>query len=211
MESYILPNFPREFSSIHLCLFQNVTNSASLRTRLVQAATMEGAEGDVARDELDYGFVEASMVVSREHILTAIYQALQAASSQNLRTKTVHSEVLLALHPSNNIADAIKRFGISPSTSSLLLVKIGSPTGTHGTRETQPEIDAYQQSLVDRMSELVEGDMVPLQELPRTSDWKAIKKLYKLNEITLPGTSEAEDERILEANMLNTLATKVVA
>lgn len=62
MESYILPNFPREFSSIHLCLFQNVTNSASLRTRLVQAATMDGAEGDVARDELDYGFVEASMV-----------------------------------------------------------------------------------------------------------------------------------------------------
>lgn len=75
------------------------------------------------------------------------------------------------------IADAIKRFGISPSTSSLLLVKIGSPTGTHGTRETQPEIDAYQQPLVDRMSELVEGDMVPLQELPRTSDWKAIKKV----------------------------------
>lgn len=36
-------------------------------------------------------------------------------------------------------------------------------------------------------------------------------QLYKLNEITLPGTSEAEDERILEANMLNTLATKVVA
>lgn len=42
-------------------------------------------------------------VVSREHILTAICQALQAASSQNLRTKTVHSEVLLALHPSNNV------------------------------------------------------------------------------------------------------------
>lgn len=62
MESYILPNFPREFSSIHLCLFQNVTNSASLRTRLVQAATMEGAEGDEARDVMDFGFVEASMV-----------------------------------------------------------------------------------------------------------------------------------------------------
>jgi hypothetical protein len=62
MESYILPNFPREVSSIHLCWFQNVTNSASLRTRLVEAATMEGEQGDKARDEMDYGFVEASMV-----------------------------------------------------------------------------------------------------------------------------------------------------
>lgn len=114
----------------------------------------------------------------------------------------------------------------------MLLVKIGSPTGNYSTGETQREIDAYQQSLVDRMSELVEGDMVPLAELPRTSDWKAIKKvrlrdpemqlgtkltvwfalqLYKLNEITLPDTGEADDKRVLEANMLNTLATKVVA
>lgn len=62
MESYLLPNFPHEFSSIHLCLFHNVTNAASLRTRLVEAATMPGAEGDDARDMLDYGFVEGSMV-----------------------------------------------------------------------------------------------------------------------------------------------------
>lgn len=62
MESYSLPNFPHEFSSIHLCLFHNVKNAASLRTRLVAAATMPGTEGDEARDELDFGFVEASMV-----------------------------------------------------------------------------------------------------------------------------------------------------
>jgi hypothetical protein len=36
-------------------------------------------------------------------------------------------------------------------------------------------------------------------------------QLYKLNEITLPDTGEADDKRVLEANMLNTLATKVVA
>ncbi|GHJ88596.1 hypothetical protein NliqN6_4998 [Naganishia liquefaciens] len=211
MESYILPNFPPEYSSIHLCLFQNVTNSASLRTRLVQAATMEGAEGDEARDAMDFGFVEASMVVSREHILTAVYQALQAASSSNLRTKTVHSEVLLALHPSNNIADAIKRFGISPSTTSLLLVRIGSPTKSGSASATQEDVEAYQQTLVDEMAELVEGDMVSLHELSSMSDWKAIKKLYKLHDVALPGTSETEDRRILEATMLNTLAIKSVA
>lgn len=72
MESYILPNFPREFSSIHLCLFQNVTNSASLRARLVEAATMEGEQGDQARNEMDYGFVEASMVSSSSLFATFV-------------------------------------------------------------------------------------------------------------------------------------------
>jgi hypothetical protein len=99
------------------------------------------------------------------------------------------------LHPSNNvgvliiihravteaspsqIADAIKRFGISPTTTSLLLVRIGSPTRSNSASSTQEEIDIYQQGLVDQMSDLIEGDMVPLQELPSTSDWKAIKKV----------------------------------
>ncbi|KAJ9123927.1 hypothetical protein QFC22_000718 [Naganishia vaughanmartiniae] len=214
MESYILPNFPREFSSIHLCLFQNVTNSASLRTRLVEAATMQGEQGDAARDEMDYGFVEASMIVSREHIVMAVYQALQAASTGTLKTRTVHSEVLLALHPSNNIADAIKRFGISGTTKTLLLVRIGSPSPTCDQPSVDPSqevVDAYQQSLVDQMAELVDGELVSLQQLSQTTDWKAIKKLYKLHEISLRGTSEADDQRVLEANMLNTLSTKVVA
>lgn len=75
------------------------------------------------------------------------------------------------------IADAIKRFGISPSTTSLLLVRIGSPTKSESATATQEDIEAYQQTLVDEMAELVEGGMVSLQELPKTSDWKAIKKV----------------------------------
>jgi EKC/KEOPS complex subunit CGI121/TPRKB len=76
----------------------------------------------------------------------------------------------------SQIADAIKRFGISASTKTLLLVKIGRPAGAVG-QETNGEVETYQQRLVDRMSDLVEGEMVPLSALPTTSDWKAIKKV----------------------------------
>jgi len=62
MESYNLPHFPVEHSSIHLAFFKNVTNSADLRKRLVAAASMEGPEGDAERDVLDYAFIEANMV-----------------------------------------------------------------------------------------------------------------------------------------------------
>jgi hypothetical protein len=42
--------------------------------------------------------------VDREQLLTAIYSALQAASSGSLKTKTLHSEVLLSLHPSATVS-----------------------------------------------------------------------------------------------------------
>lgn len=62
MESYHLSQYSLSYSSIHLALFHNVTNSAELRKRLVAASTMEGLEGDRERDRLDYAFVEADMV-----------------------------------------------------------------------------------------------------------------------------------------------------
>lgn len=63
----------------------------------------------------------------------------------------------------------------------MLLVRIGSPTKSGSASATQEDIEAYQQTLVDEMAELVDGDMVPLQELPDTSDWKAIKKVRKID------------------------------
>ena len=46
----------------------------------------------------------SAKIVNREQLLTAVYTALQAASSGTLKTKTLHSEVLLALHPSATVS-----------------------------------------------------------------------------------------------------------
>jgi Kinase binding protein CGI-121 len=46
----------------------------------------------------------AVQVTSVLHIQTAITQALLAAAQNTLRTKTVHSEVIWALNPSNNVS-----------------------------------------------------------------------------------------------------------
>lgn len=56
-------------------------------------------------------------------------------------------------------------------------MKIGSPTGANDGKTTPEHVDAYQQSLVDRISDLIEGEMVPLSTLPTTSDWKSIRKV----------------------------------
>ncbi|KAG7529522.1 hypothetical protein FFLO_05590 [Filobasidium floriforme] len=224
MESYHLSHFPVDHSSVHLAFFKNVTNSADLRKRLVAAATMEGEEGDRERDLLDYAFVEANMIVDREQLLTAIYSALQAASSGSLKTKTLHSEVLLSLHPSATpqINEALRKFGISATTKNLILVRIGPPSScsTTSTSTSSPpssDEDAkaeHEQKLVDAMSDLVEGEMTSLSQLRESDvDWKGLKKLYKLNEMNLPSNapSTETEKDMLAAVITSTIATKTVA
>jgi EKC/KEOPS complex subunit CGI121/TPRKB len=121
MEIFAYPHFG---STVHVALFKHVTNAARLRARIVRASTLEGTEGDVEREAVNFAFVDARLVrrtddftfagteywccdiqvTSVLHIQTAITQALLAASQNTLRTKTVHSEVIWALNPNNNVS-----------------------------------------------------------------------------------------------------------
>ena len=47
----------------HIALFTDVKNSASLKTRLIAASRLEGAEGDKERAVVNFAFVDASMVI----------------------------------------------------------------------------------------------------------------------------------------------------
>ena len=120
METFAYPHFS---STVHVALFLYVTNAAELRARIIRASTLEGVEGEAEREAVNFAFVDARLVrhgfmyncvdlrlivaatqvTSVLHIQTAITQALLAAVQNNLRTKTVHSEVIWALNPSNNV------------------------------------------------------------------------------------------------------------
>ena len=62
METFTFPTFPAYATPVHVALFDNVFNSAALRRKLIAASQMDGAEGDQARAEVDYGFIDASVV-----------------------------------------------------------------------------------------------------------------------------------------------------
>jgi EKC/KEOPS complex subunit CGI121/TPRKB len=122
MESLAYPHFSS--SAVHVALFVNVTNAAKLRSRIIRASTLQGAQGEAEREAVNFAFVDArlvcyqrrstfidsaikscrSQVTSLLHIQTAITQALLAATQNTLRTKTVHSEVIWALNPNNNVS-----------------------------------------------------------------------------------------------------------
>lgn len=81
------------------------------------------------------------------------------AESQNaLRTKTVHSEVLWALNPTNNISEAIRRYGVSDTTRALVVVRIGESDGSIG-------------------ADVVTGTLSRFTALEGLTDWSTIKKV----------------------------------
>jgi hypothetical protein len=62
METYTLPHFPPSVNTVHIALFEDVSNAPAIRKRLIQAATTDGEEGDRLKAEVDFGFLDGRMV-----------------------------------------------------------------------------------------------------------------------------------------------------
>ncbi|CAD6578412.1 MAG: hypothetical protein CYPHOPRED_000573 [Cyphobasidiales sp. Tagirdzhanova-0007] len=172
METYTLPTpaYPAELGEITLALWTNIASASELRQRLVAASMMQGTEAAAVREKLDFAFIDGTMIVSRQHILTAAHQAILGAAQGELRTQTVHSELIDHLNPTTNIAEGLRRFGISAKSTSVLLVKIG-----------RIRTDSEKHKLEMHMAHLTMGKLTSLDTLQETADMTALKKIYKMN------------------------------
>ncbi|KAL2756707.1 hypothetical protein ACRALDRAFT_1069464 [Sodiomyces alcalophilus JCM 7366] len=151
--------------SVHVAFYRNVRNSAKLQSHLL------------ARNaDFEYAFVDASVVTSRVHLLSAAFKALTAQLAGSLKTPNVHSELVASLSPSHNIADAYRRFGIGPDTKDLLVVKITFPTEAAPTPLSREQIEKH-------LEENVEGTPADFSDaaIAEVTDWAKVKKYYKLN------------------------------
>jgi len=194
METYTHSQFPAHASTVHIALYTAVMNASLLRARITKAATSQGIEGDRERDAVNFAFVDARLITSRLHLQTAIYQAILAKSQGSLRTKTVHSEVLWVLNPSNNITEAIRRYGVSDTTTALFVVRITSPDFT--------DIEA-------KMNAVVLGTLSSLGTLDKITDWSSIMKYHKLN--TEPAIKEIGDDPARKHAVVDNIVVSSVA
>ncbi|KIM62255.1 hypothetical protein SCLCIDRAFT_840512 [Scleroderma citrinum Foug A] len=195
MEAYHYSQFN---AVVYVAKFKEVKNADAVRTRIVKAATVVGSDGDAERDAVNFAFIEAKLITSPLHLQTAIYQALLSESQGSLRTKTIHSEIIWALNPTNNISEAIKLFGVSSKTTDLILVHV-----------TTSHICDVQQ----KMSAIVEGNLVPMSTIAESTSWVDIKKHYKLNgELALKEVSgdETLQRSIIDNVVVSTVAMKCV-
>lgn len=77
---------------VYAALFRDVSNADFLHAQLL-----------ARNPEFDYAFIDASSVISRLHLLSAIYRALTVLMDGTLLTATPHAEVVLSMSPNNNV------------------------------------------------------------------------------------------------------------
>lgn len=91
LETFTLEHVPAQYS-VHAALFRDVSNAGFLQSQLL------------ARNaDFEYAFIDASTIVSRFHVLAAVYKALSVLIDSTLRTPNVHAETVIALSSSNNV------------------------------------------------------------------------------------------------------------
>jgi len=165
METFAYSHFPADLANVHIALFTAVTNASQIRSRIVKASTMEGPQGDAEREAVNFAFIDAKLVTSKLCLLTALHQSMLSDVQKSLKTKTIHSEIIWSLNPTNNITEALRRFGVSDSSKSLLVVRVGSSADTAAVEK--------------QMRAAVHGDLISLDALRSLTDWTAVNKVYK--------------------------------
>ncbi|KAL4906573.1 hypothetical protein BDW74DRAFT_150701 [Aspergillus multicolor] len=191
LETIHLPHLPSSLE-VHAALFKDVQNAASLRQQLLSANA-----------DFEYAFIDASMVISRAHALSAVFRAVNDYLNARLKSRNIHSEIVFSFSPTNNIADSFRKFGINDTTSNLLVVKVSvTPDITH-------------ESVAAHLAQNVQGTLLPFDDeaLAELSDVAKIKKAYKLGSLPSATSKQAngaldEGKRQLELSILGAMALR---
>eukprot|EP00897_Mesotaenium_endlicherianum_P006841 jgi/Mesen1/6185/ME000032S05476 len=144
-------------STLHLFLFSDVTNSEKL-VQLLQAGTLEP----------ELAFFNAALVPSTFPVLVAASKALTAGARGQLRTRTVHAELVYNYAASKHIRDSLRRCGISEQSTYVLVARFQS----------------IPQEVAD-IRRLVEGTEISLEELGSRYDMELVKKQFKIAPLEL--------------------------
>jgi EKC/KEOPS complex subunit CGI121/TPRKB len=99
---------------------------------------------DAGRREWPHERTDGDKILSTTHVLAAVFRAASDMGKGRMKSRNVHSEVVLALSPNNNvtlaeavalrpreltadqIAESFRRFGIADQTEDLLVLKLAT-------------------------------------------------------------------------------------
>ncbi|CAI0641033.1 unnamed protein product, partial [Colletotrichum noveboracense] len=191
--------------ALHVAFFKDVENAAFLHSQLLaRNAEFEYALVDASVPATDTDIV-ILQAVSRTHILAAAFKAVTAKVDGSLKTPNVHSELVASLSSANNIAEAYRRYGISPTSKDVIAVKIVSPTSAESKSQSAEDVEKH-------MKEHFQGTPVPFtdENIATSTDWAKVRKYYKLNGLPWLDAikDEAERKEELETLVLGAMALR---
>ncbi|KIX08043.1 uncharacterized protein Z518_02698 [Rhinocladiella mackenziei CBS 650.93] len=155
---------------LYVALYVDVSNAAFLKDQLL-----------AGNAEFEYAFIDASMILSTKHVLAASFRAMNDYLNDRLKSRNIHSEIVFSLSPSNNIAEAFRRFGITETTKNLLVLKVATtPDVTH-------------ESVSSHLSTRIQGTECVFEDatIRKVSDLERIRKAYKLGSATNSADKQA--------------------
>ncbi|KAF9083376.1 hypothetical protein BGX29_011106 [Mortierella sp. GBA35] len=153
MESYPIDSLPTA-GDIHMACFTAVKNAPDLKEKL-----------QIQDKSLTFAIVESNLIMDVFQLLVAATKAAHDNQSGKLATQTLSSEIIYNLSPSKNIAESLKRFGITEETKSLIAVKIGG----------NPD------EVMEEMSRTVDGNLVSFSKLDQEKDMTKLRQYYKID------------------------------
>lgn len=191
-ESIQLAHLPPDLTLLVAC-YKDVENAPFLREQLL-----------AANQTFNYAFIDASAILSRRHLLSAAFRALNDFYHDRLKSNNVHSEIVFCLSPNNNIGDAFRRFGVQDTTKDLVVLKVAQHD------------DFTAATVTDHLDSAVQGTRVPLtdQHLSQLCDLSRLRKTYKLgpkqqNKGANGNHPSAQDEiSVLEPQVIGTMALR---
>ncbi|KAM9705329.1 EKC/KEOPS complex subunit TPRKB [Menidia menidia] len=133
-------------------LFKDVKNAAELRQSAVEG-------------KINGALINPKMLVDQFQVLVAANKAFHLQTVGKLKTRSLNSEIIFNLSPTNNISEAFRRFGASEGDGAVLVVVVH---------------DKDQVQVPSEIRALVDGRQVPVEEISSLSDPAAIRKLYKI-------------------------------
>lgn len=161
---------------LYVTMYRDVKNAAFLRQQLL--------DGNA---DFEYAFIDASMILSTTHILAASFRAMNDYLHGRLKSRNVHSEIVFALSPNNNIGEAFRKFGIGDTSSDLLVIKVA----------TSPSVTL--ESVRSHLQSAVEGKSIEFnnQNLEAVSDLVKVRKAYKIaSNMSSKGQSKALQSKL---------------
>lgn len=125
-----------------------------------------------ANPEYDFCFLNTDVIVSREQLLASILRSILEWQNNTMKTKTFNTLVLYNLSASNNVGDALRRFGVDPACPRVVVVKLLSKD------DNQDKISSHLSSLLGTHAPVSYTD----EAIWNTVDLTKVKKTYKLTD-----------------------------
>ncbi|ODV83443.1 hypothetical protein CANARDRAFT_9502 [[Candida] arabinofermentans NRRL YB-2248] len=161
LEFESFPNY-----KIFVAYFINVQNTDEIKSELLKGNT-----------DYDFAFINGENLLSLEQIYSAVHKCLLDERFNRKKSKTLHTEIIFNLAPQRNIMECLNKFGISSSSTDLLVLKVLNLEDGNSIQEKEQELLAILKKNIN--GDIMEFDDATLSERAKLP---SIKKNYKLGD-----------------------------